>query len=78
MIGDKFQVLIHGPAFIDAQVEDKADGTYVVTYLPQVKGIYDVFVGLGGIQISGSPFTSIIGAGNKFCSQNIEVHSRRD
>jgi len=50
--GDKFQVLLHGPAFLEAEVRDVGDGTYSVTYIPQVKGIYDVFVGVGGIQIS--------------------------
>lgn len=61
--GDKFQVLLHGPSLIQATIVDNYNGTYTVSYCPTVKGLYDVFVGVDGIQIIGSPFKIIISAG---------------
>jgi hypothetical protein len=53
-------VIIHGPVYVDAKVTDKGDGTYVVNYICTSKGLYDVYVGLNGFQISGSPFKVLI------------------
>lgn len=58
--GDHFQVLISGPEFKEAHVKDLMDGTYLVQYQLSIRGLYDMYVGLGGVQIAGSPFSIII------------------
>lgn len=63
LISNFTSVILHGPALIEAKVEDNNNGTYKVTYTPEVKGIYDVFVGINGTQIGKSPFTAIISPG---------------
>ena len=44
-------------------VTDQGDGTYTTTYTPITAGADYVVITINGIPISGSPFTSTIGAG---------------
>lgn len=41
-------------------------GTYTANYTPTIKGLYDMFVGVNGYQIQGSPFSIFVGAGINF------------
>jgi len=54
--GDAFQGSINGGA-VPAQVVDKGDGTYNVSYTLPGPGSYSVAITLGGQNIKGSPFT---------------------
>eukprot|EP01119_Soliformovum_irregulare_P021577 TRINITY_DN7213_c0_g1_i1.p1 TRINITY_DN7213_c0_g1~~TRINITY_DN7213_c0_g1_i1.p1 ORF type:complete len:1482 (+),score=340.98 TRINITY_DN7213_c0_g1_i1:64-4509(+) len=66
--GSTFQVLLHGPAFLEAQVTDLSNGSYKVTWTPEVKGLYDMFVGVDGIQIAGSPFSVLASCGDVYAA----------
>jgi hypothetical protein len=60
--GEEFKVMISGPEFKEAQVTDLRDGKYLVQYQLSIRGLYDMYIGLRGIQIAGSPFSLIISA----------------
>ncbi len=44
-------------------VTDQGDGTYTSSYTPTAVGTDSVFITMNGTSISGSPFTSTVGAG---------------
>lgn len=54
--GDPFEVKIDGPAPVNAEVVDNGNGTYSVTYHPDVPGPYTINVSLEGSHIKDSPF----------------------
>jgi filamin len=54
--GDPFTVKIQGPAPCQADVKDNGDGTYSVTYEPDVPGNYTIKVDLENKPIKDSPF----------------------
>ena len=54
--GDGFFVAIRGAVRVRAKVEDHENGTYTVSWRPDVSGTYSVAVSLFGISIPGSPF----------------------
>jgi hypothetical protein len=45
------------------QPTDNGDGTYTTSYTPTVAGTDNVAITLSGTPISGSPYTSVVGAG---------------
>jgi len=61
--GDPFVVKIDGPEPTTAQVVDNGDGTYSVTYHPNVPGKYKINVTLEGTNIKNSPYTADCKAG---------------
>lgn len=64
-------MILHGPSLIQASIFDNKNGTYTVSYCATIKGLYDVFVGVDGIQILGSPFKIMVSAGGTHASQCI-------
>jgi len=69
--GDSFVVLLHGPSFVQATVSDLGNGLYHCEYVLQEKGLYDMFVGVNGIQIAGSPFSVIVSPSTTYGPQCI-------
>jgi filamin len=53
--GDEFKVAITGPADVPAHVHDNNDGTYTVTYTPEVSGDYKADVTYEGQSIKDCP-----------------------
>jgi hypothetical protein len=59
--GEKIEVQVNGPSGqAQAEVQDKGDGTYHVTYKAIDSGDYKISVLLNGHNIKGSPFTQKI------------------
>jgi len=54
--GDPFKVNIKGPKPVEANVKDNGDGTYLVSYAPDVPGDYTINVDLEGSPIKDAPF----------------------
>jgi filamin len=54
--GDPFKVNINGPKPVKVDVKDNNDGTYLVTYQPDVPGDYTINVDLEGKPIKDAPF----------------------
>jgi Filamin/ABP280 repeat/Legume lectin domain len=45
------------PVSIPMRAQDNLDGTYTLSYTPRVAGAYQVFAGLAGKDLSGTPYT---------------------
>lgn len=71
--GDTPHVVIQTPdgLFLRGEVFDRQNGTYAVTYRPQVEGIHLVSVTIRGQQIKDSPFRVDVKKGRNY--QNIGV-----
>eukprot|EP01117_Protostelium_nocturnum_P005387 TRINITY_DN1958_c0_g1_i1.p1 TRINITY_DN1958_c0_g1~~TRINITY_DN1958_c0_g1_i1.p1 ORF type:complete len:1618 (+),score=627.59 TRINITY_DN1958_c0_g1_i1:434-5287(+) len=69
--GDSYEVILHGSSLVPAKVVDNRDGTYSVSYRPLIKGIYDMFVGLEGLQIANSPFSVVVTSGPAYPPQSV-------
>eukprot|EP01100_Stratorugosa_tubuloviscum_P003947 TRINITY_DN1968_c0_g1_i1.p1 TRINITY_DN1968_c0_g1~~TRINITY_DN1968_c0_g1_i1.p1 ORF type:complete len:741 (+),score=451.97 TRINITY_DN1968_c0_g1_i1:146-2368(+) len=79
--GDPFVVKIDGPIEVIPNVIDNNDGTYTVTYNPDVPGDYKIDVELEGQPIKGAPYTAKVVAGTEselsgFSTFSIVVQSR--
>jgi len=55
--GDPFQVIIDGPSPVKVDVVDNNDGTYSVTYFPDVAGDYTIHVTLEDHPIKNAPYS---------------------
>jgi len=55
--GDPFQVVVDGPAAVHVSVVDNNDGTYSVTYIPEVAGDYTIHVTLEDQPIKNAPYS---------------------
>jgi len=74
--GDNFVVDIQGPSGpIKADIVDKGDGTYDVTYQPEDAGIHDIAITLDDIPIKGSTFHVDIQPGAWAANSNIDTYS---
>lgn len=62
--GGNVSVTVTGANTVNVPVVDNADGTYAATYTPNNDGTDNVAIAMNGIAVSGSPFTSIVAAGN--------------
>ncbi|PRP81712.1 hypothetical protein PROFUN_10812 [Planoprotostelium fungivorum] len=67
--GDDITAILHGPDLVQASIRDHRNGTYTISYEASTKGIYDLFIGIEGTQVVGSPFSVIVTAGAAFAPQ---------
>jgi hypothetical protein len=54
--GAKFKIAIRGPARATTLFHDNGDGTYFISYICNVSGMYRCDIRCGGYAIPGSPF----------------------
>ncbi|KAK7070563.1 E3 ubiquitin-protein ligase trim71 [Halocaridina rubra] len=68
--GDQVRVIVHGPDGLcfRGDVQDRGNGTYFVTYQPQIEGQHVVSVLLHGLHVSGSPYTVQVKCGRNYSS----------
>ncbi|XP_053652032.2 E3 ubiquitin-protein ligase TRIM71-like [Cherax quadricarinatus] len=68
--GDQVTVMVHGPDGMSsaADVEDRKNGSYLVSYQPQVEGQHVIAVLMRGMHIQGSPFTVQVKTGRNYSS----------
>lgn len=66
--GDPIVAIVEGPNGVSyrADVEDRQNGTYVMTYRPQVEGRHIITVLIRGRHIHGSPFTVKVRSGRDY------------
>ena len=67
--GDQVAVAVSGANPGDLPVTDNGNGTYSASYTPQVAGIDQVAITLGGSPISGSPYSSTVSAPSTSATQ---------
>jgi filamin len=73
--GDPFTVKIQGPKPCTADVKDNGDGTYSVTYEPDVPGDYTIRVELDNKPIKDSPFRVGVKAGTDIDNSGFGIFS---
>ncbi|CAL4118615.1 unnamed protein product, partial [Meganyctiphanes norvegica] len=68
--GDQVTVTVHGPDGIafKAETQDRGDGSYLVSYRPQIEGQHIISVRLRGIHVHDSPFTVQVKSGRSYSS----------
>ncbi|XP_037803838.1 E3 ubiquitin-protein ligase TRIM71-like [Penaeus monodon] len=68
--GDQVTVTVHGPDGLSfkGDVQDRGNGSYLVSYRPQVEGQHMIAVQMRGIHIQGSPFTVQVKSGRSYSS----------
>ena len=73
--GDTPHVVIQTPegVFLRGEVFDRQNGTYAVTYRPQVEGIHVVSVTIRGQQIKDSPFHVDVKKGRNYQSIGVPI-----
>ncbi|XP_068224663.1 E3 ubiquitin-protein ligase TRIM71-like isoform X1 [Palaemon carinicauda] len=66
--GDPLRVIVHGPdgLYFRAEAQDKGNGSYLVTYQPQLEGRHVVSVLLQGLDVKGSPFNVDVKCGRNY------------
>lgn len=66
--GDHLNIFVqcHDGSHIRAEVVDRQNGSYFVTFCPQVKGQHIVAVTFNGIHIQGSPFSLNVRSGRNY------------
>ena len=70
--GDPIVAIVEGPNGVSyrADVEDRQNGTYTMTYRPLVEGRHLITVLIRGRHIHGSPFNVIVRSGRDYTSIN--------
>ncbi|XP_045598418.1 E3 ubiquitin-protein ligase TRIM71 [Procambarus clarkii] len=68
--GDLVTVTVHGPDGMasKADVQDRGNGSYLVSYRPQVEGQHVIAVLMRGMHIQGSPYTVQVKTGRSYSS----------
>ncbi|XP_076068643.1 E3 ubiquitin-protein ligase TRIM71-like isoform X2 [Oratosquilla oratoria] len=66
--GDQVAVVVQGPdgLIFKGDVHDRGNGTYLVSYRPQVEGQHIIAVRMRGIHTQGSPFTVQVKSGRNY------------
>lgn len=59
MGGDTWEASLVGPDKCSVRVKDNGDGTYTGTYQTGIRGIFQLYVSLGGVEIPDSPYEII-------------------
>ena len=75
--GDPLRVLVRGPEGLSqrAEVCDRQNGTYIVSYRPQAEGRHLISVTIRGEHIHDSPFLVVVRKGRNYCNIGTEVCS---
>ena len=78
--GDPVEVLIQTPenALQRAEVVDKQNGTYTVSYRSQHKGQHNIFVTIRGNHIYDSPFKVVVRCGRNYANIGTLLHQFGD
>lgn len=58
--GDQFTLRTEGPGVVESSIRDLGDGSYHVTFACTAVGRYAFFIELEGLNIDGSPFSTIV------------------
>lgn len=68
--GDQVMVTLHGPDGMasKADVQDRGNGSYLVSYRPQLEGQHVIAVLMRGMHIQGSPFTVQVKSGRSYAN----------
>ena len=68
--GDPVEVIVQSPegALYRADILDRQNGTYAVSYRPQTEGKHNISITIRGNQIQESPFTVHVRSGRNFAS----------
>jgi filamin len=73
--GDPFKLEFNGPAPVSFDLMDNNDGTYTVTYDPNVAGDYDINISLEGSPIKNAPYHIRVTEGIDLRNTNFKVFS---
>lgn len=73
--GDPIVAIVEGPNGVSyrADMEDRQNGTYNITYRPQVEGRHLITVLIRGRNIQGSPFNVLVRSGRDYASINLPL-----
>ncbi|XP_002741201.1 E3 ubiquitin-protein ligase TRIM71-like [Saccoglossus kowalevskii] len=75
--GDQVNVIIHGPegGLYHAEVIDRQNGTYTVSYRPQVEGQHIISVTIKGKHVIDSPFNIDVKSGRNYSNIGVMMMS---